>query len=306
MNISLQYFLTVVEMQSISKAAERLFVSQQNLSNHIKRLESRYGILFTRKPKFMLTPSGEALLETLNQIRILENGLQTKLQDIQDNSVGSVRIGLHTARARILLPSTIAEFQRRYPRVRLEIVHADTADYENMLENGDIDLFLGIDTRFHRDFSYIHLKEEAVFLLATQTLLEKCGCRQTRPSHVTTRELCSLPLIFSPQSSNLQTKIQGFLQKNQIAPPPQIVAGDFTLQMQLACEHLGACFCPQMFLSGEKILLQRPVEPLLTCTVEGFSICNHPAIITNNKMYLPHYIDVLIDILKRNAERCLV
>lgn len=76
MNISMQYFMLVVEMQSISKAAERLFVTQQNLSNHIKRLEQQYGVLFTRKPKFMLTPSGEALYETLKQIRVLESNLQ--------------------------------------------------------------------------------------------------------------------------------------------------------------------------------------------------------------------------------------
>lgn len=304
MNISMQYFLTVVEFKSISRAAEHLYVSQQNLSNHIKRLEKEYGVLFARKPKFMLTPSGEALVETLNQIRFLESGLKAKLQDIQDNTVGLVRMGLHTARARILLPTAIAEFQHKFPHVRLEIIHADTAVYENMLENGDIDLFLGIDTNYFRDFTYSHLVDEPAYLLATRTLLDTYGCDQSDTCRITKKELCSLPLIFSPQISNLQSKIQQFMQKNKLALTPQIVVGDFAIQLQLARENLGACFCPQMFLSGERRYLPKEAEPLHTCTVEGLSISNRLSIVLNKKMYRPHYMDELVEILRNNVTAC--
>lgn len=306
MNISMQYFLVVVEMQSISKAAERLFVSQQNLSNHMKRLEEQYGLLFTRKPKFMLTPSGQALLETLKQIRILESGLQTKLQDIQNNSVGLIRLGLHTGRARVLLPGAAAAFQAAYPRVRLEVVHADTAGYETLLENGDIDLFLGVDTRFRQDFIYIDLKDEPVFLIAAQTLLETYGCRPTRGFLITKDELFSLPLIFSPQSSNLQSKIQHFLLENGPQVTPQIVVGDFAIQLQLAHEKLGACFCPQMFLSDSRMLLQDDRDPLQMYTVKGLSIHNHLSLVLNKKMYRPHYVDALVGILEENINKCLI
>lgn len=303
MNISMQYFMLVVEMQSISKAAERLFVTQQNLSNHIKRLEQQYGVLFTRKPKFMLTPSGEALYETLKQIRVLESNLQTRLQDIQDNSVGLVRLGLHTARARILLPSAAAAFQARYPRVRLEVLHADTAVYEKMLAEGDIDLFLGVDAKPHQEFSRLHLIDEPVFLLAAKTLLEQYGC-PAHTSSITKKELRSLPLIFSPQSSNLQSKIQNFFLKNNIAATPQIVVGDFTLQLQMAREHLGACFCPQMFLADERVLLPPGGSPLQKYTVEGFSVHNRLDLVLNKRMYRPNYVDELIAILRETILNC--
>ena len=63
MNISLEYFLAVAEEESISRAAERVMVSQQDMSNHIRRLEKQYGLLFERRPRFALTPAGEAVLE---------------------------------------------------------------------------------------------------------------------------------------------------------------------------------------------------------------------------------------------------
>ena len=49
MNISLEYFLAVAEEESISRAAERVMVSQQDMSNHIRRLEKQYGLLFERR-----------------------------------------------------------------------------------------------------------------------------------------------------------------------------------------------------------------------------------------------------------------
>ena len=58
MNISLEYFLAVAEEESISRAAERVMVSQQDMSNHIRRLEKQYGLLFERRPRFALTPAG--------------------------------------------------------------------------------------------------------------------------------------------------------------------------------------------------------------------------------------------------------
>ena len=66
MNISLEYFLTLAEERSITRAAEKLFVSQQCVSSHIKKLEQLYQAeLFTRRPVFRLTPEGEALRQNL-------------------------------------------------------------------------------------------------------------------------------------------------------------------------------------------------------------------------------------------------
>ena len=66
MNISMQYFLVVAEELSISRAAERLYVSQQCVSSHIKKLEQQYCVeLFVRKPAFCLTEEGKALQRSL-------------------------------------------------------------------------------------------------------------------------------------------------------------------------------------------------------------------------------------------------
>ena len=61
MNITgLQYFLVTAEEMNFSRAAQRLFISQQSLSGSIQRLEKQYGVqLFERKPVLRLTEAGE-------------------------------------------------------------------------------------------------------------------------------------------------------------------------------------------------------------------------------------------------------
>ena len=123
MNISLEYFLAVAEEESISRAAERVMVSQQDMSNHIRRLEKQYGLLFERRPRFALTPAGEAVLATYRQVRLLEESLEDRLRDLREDTEGTIRLGMHIARARILVPPAAARFCREFPHVRLEVVH---------------------------------------------------------------------------------------------------------------------------------------------------------------------------------------
>ena len=121
MTTSQEYFMTVVSCEGVARAAEKLFISQQNLSNHIKRLESRYGMLFVRKPRFELTLAGEALYETLQQIRVLEQGLDTRLAEIQANREGILRFGIHSVRARMILPGAMAAYREVYPNVQVRL-----------------------------------------------------------------------------------------------------------------------------------------------------------------------------------------
>ena len=60
---SLLYFAEAAKDLNFTRTAKRLFISQQNLSNHISRLEDYYRVkLFERKPHLALTYSGEVLL----------------------------------------------------------------------------------------------------------------------------------------------------------------------------------------------------------------------------------------------------
>ena len=79
----LKYFLMVAEELNITRAAERLYISQQSLSNHIGNLERELDVkLFTRSPKLSLTYAGGLLVDTATQILDLHSQYLSKVGDI--------------------------------------------------------------------------------------------------------------------------------------------------------------------------------------------------------------------------------
>ena len=77
--ISLYYFSELAKDLHMTRTANRLFISQQTLSNHIKRLEESLNCeLFERKPSLHLTCAGEAVLSFANHV----NSEYTDLKDI--------------------------------------------------------------------------------------------------------------------------------------------------------------------------------------------------------------------------------
>ena len=82
--------------------------------------------------------------------------------------------------------------------------------------------------------------------------------------------------------------------------------GDFDLQLRLAIQGIGCCFCPSMHLSEVPQFLP-PVSPTLRrLTVEGLELWNDLKVIRNRRMYHPRYLDVFASILEREARAALL
>ena len=75
--LNLKYFIVTAEEMNFTKAAKRLFISQQSLSNHIAKLEDYFGVqLFDRNTPLTLTDAGESLLKSARKILNVKQGGQ--------------------------------------------------------------------------------------------------------------------------------------------------------------------------------------------------------------------------------------
>ena len=98
-------FLVVSEELNLSKAAQRMFVSHQNISQHIQKLEDKYRTkLIVRKPKIQLTAAGRELADTLQQIQMLELQMQLRINEQDEHFCGELSIGMPYSRSFILAP----------------------------------------------------------------------------------------------------------------------------------------------------------------------------------------------------------
>ena len=116
--LHLKYFLMVAEELNITRAAERLYISQQSLSNHISNMERELDVkLFTRSPKLSLTYAGGLLVETATQILDLYSQYQTKVGDINRHYLGMLRVGISHTCGLALMPDILPKFRQEFPLV---------------------------------------------------------------------------------------------------------------------------------------------------------------------------------------------
>ena len=108
----------VAEELNITRAAERLYISQQSLSSHISNMERELNVkLFTRSPKLALTYAGDQLVQTATQIIDLYSQYLSKVGDINRHYLGVLRVGISHTCGLALLPDILPRFREEFPMV---------------------------------------------------------------------------------------------------------------------------------------------------------------------------------------------
>lgn len=140
----LRYVLAIKECGSISKAAEKLYLTQPALSRYIKNLEDSLDTKLFEKSgrKLILTDSGARYVATAYKMMDIYDELIHDLHVSNNTIRGSLRIGTTRQRGPMLLPRIIAEFSKTFPNVELTVYEDNSLTLETMLAEGDIDFII--------------------------------------------------------------------------------------------------------------------------------------------------------------------
>ena len=138
------YFIAIAEEQSLSRAAERLYMAQSSLSQFLNSLESELGTkLFARTSKGVrITQAGKLMLTFAYDMQRSFHTIQEQIQDIDMLNGGGIRMGISSFRGSYLLPPVLRAFHAEYPKVSVEIVEENSMALEQLLTRGEIDIAL--------------------------------------------------------------------------------------------------------------------------------------------------------------------
>lgn len=312
MNSSLRCFTVVAETLNITASAKKLFLTQQCVSGHIKRLEEQYGAaLFHRKPKLALTAAGKALLKTAKDISVIENSLETELRAIANGETGEWRFGIHAARSRVIMPEVLSAFVPFFPDVRLNIEYAETKQLERMLLDGEIDMFFGINAERHSDYEYWHLMDESLYLVVSDHLLAEHLGRDDARRETLRREgadladFTAVPFIFTHPISRTQVIVSAFQISNNIKLRQTITVRDHNLHIDLCGNDLGASICPRMMLGqvGEWNAGHPAGDRINIFPIKGLTQTVRLELITHRHAFLPKFALAFRDAFTRAIEQ---
>ena len=137
-----EIFLKVVELGSLTRAAEEFGYTQSGVSHVISSLEEEFGfpMLIRRRSGARLTPDGARVLPAIRGIVASTEQLNQLVSEINGLHAGTVRLGVFTSVAVHWLPGMIKAFQQDYPTVDFQLMNGDYHDVESWLADGSIDL----------------------------------------------------------------------------------------------------------------------------------------------------------------------
>lgn len=161
----MKYFISVVECNSFTEAAEQCYISQSAISRQIRSLEKELGVelIHRENRRFTLTPAGEYFYEQSKGILNEVEDIRRETFRIGKDKEKELKIGYLRCYSGQELHQAVAEFSRLYPEVSIHIVNGTHEELYDLLRFGGADLVLTDQRRAFSD-KYANFQ------------LLKCGC----------------------------------------------------------------------------------------------------------------------------------
>ena len=247
--LNLEYFLVAAEELSFTKAARRLFISQQSLSSHIANMEKELDIaLFHRTSPLTLTYAGQVLKERARQMLQLREETYREIADIKDFSKGQLVIGMSHTRGRRVLPEILPVYKEQFPNIELHLKEGNSSELDADLIRGDVDLIIGMLPFRVENIETVPLCDEEILLAVPDSVLEKTYPGQAAQVKKQLSQCADLrlvqdcPFLLIHKGNRVRTLADEMFEEAQITPRVVLETENIETVMALAIKGMGITF----------------------------------------------------------------
>jgi DNA-binding transcriptional LysR family regulator len=215
----LRTFAAVADEGHLTRAAERLHLSQPAVSAHIKALEDDLGVLlFDRSSSGMaLTRAGRALVEHAERILAAAGELRYAARAFQGEIAGHVRLGTVSDPEVLRLGASLGRLVERHPGLEIELRQEVSGEALEAVRVGELDASYYFGKVAEPEIAGMALCEIAYRVVAPATWSERV--REAR-----WHELAALPWIVTPAISSHRRLMQRLFDRNGAAPSKVVEA----------------------------------------------------------------------------------
>ena len=259
--LNLEYFLVAAEELNFTRAAKKLFISQQSLSNHISNMEKEFDVvLFNRTTPLTLTYAGQALKIRARQILDLREETYREIADIKDFSVGQLTIGVSHTRGRMILPEILPLYKERFPNIELKLVEGNSQELDHDLVHGTVDLIIGMLPFKVENIETVPIRQEEILLMVPDAVLERTfpgrlnEIKEMLSEHTDLTLLKDCPYLLLNKKNRVRTIADEIFEDAQISPNIVLETENIETVMALSMKGMGITFYPKMFVSSHESL----------------------------------------------------
>lgn len=197
---------TIAEEKNITKAADRLYISQPALTYRLRNLEKEFAAkLVSRHPSgVILTPQGESVLSYAQEMLLQLRKAKERVQNMENKVQGTLRLGTSSVFAHYLLPPILKTFLEKYPDVEVSLTTGLSRRINRMLQKEEISVAI-IRGDYHWVEQKVLLGDEPLCLVSSHPIEFK--------------DLPCLPQVSYLTDSSLEPMIQEWWRESFSEPP---------------------------------------------------------------------------------------
>ena len=252
----LRIFCKVCDCQSITRAAEALYLTQPAVSIQLKRLQNEFEIPLTEviNRKLYVTDFGKTVYQLAREILAGADRIGEAVHQYRGILTGNIHIA-SASTGKYVLPYFIADFARRHPGVTL------TVDVTNKTQV--VDSLRANET----DFAIVSvipekLRLERIPLLSNELHLAAAPSYPGLPERMTAKRLARFPLIFREAGSATLRAMEEFLERNAITPSYTMRLQSNEAVKQAVRAGLGLSILPRIGIRNELQLGHLRIVPM--------------------------------------------
>lgn len=260
------WYTTLVEKRSFTKAAEGLGISQQTLSARLASLERELDAkLLVRGTPLSMTPAGMAFLLYAQEQQQAQQDMLRQIGEVTGGGAGVLKVGIAHLRGRALMPRVAQRLLEAMPEITIKLIEGTNREVIRMAERGEVDAVVGRFGNSHPGVNVTPLYEEEVVLAVHPDLLERVLEVPVDQALEMVREkglgvLRDLPFVLGTVD-DISGRI-GYSELRNAGIRPHVVASSENMATLLAmsAQGLGGVFSPSNAIDAQEGETQRLVR----------------------------------------------
>lgn len=238
----LEYFQMASRLRNITRAAERLRVSQPNITVAIKKLEAELGIqLFDRSQKQLsLTPEGAVFL---NRVELALRNIQDAVLEVNDYKQlqkGTIKIGIPPMMGAYLFPRIFSSFQRHYSHLDIFMHEEGSVAIREQLEQDELDFGIVILSGASNHLQLLPMAKSQIVCCVPE------NSELAKKSALTLRDIADTNVVMLKEGSFLRQTILTKLREANITPNIVLESNQVITLKGLVANGVGVAFLLDM------------------------------------------------------------
>lgn len=287
---NLNTFIQVAELNSFTRAAERLGYSQPTVSIQIKQLEQELGVqLFERIGHTVsLTEQGKEILSYAQHICQLSLTMINN-KNKTNHPTGMIRIGMADSLCAPLILNHFQQFRDAYPLVRLLVITAGTGDLFRLLDHNEVDMICALDApTFDTTYRIIHKETISAHFV--------CACSHplANKKNISLEALLKHPFLLTEKGMSYRRLLDEHLAKRGLEIEPVLEISNPDLICQLIEKNMGISFLPD-YVTNKAV----QSGTIVRIDVENFDIHLSKQLIYHRDKWVTASMEALIEHLSK-------